>query len=278
MDSMNKSSFTPARKVLLYRDFEESVLRDELITAQGAGFSLVSDRNDLELGDVVVPRFYPFYDYLEDEIREHGATLVRSNHGWVSDLRNWSELLSGLTPRTWTSLEEVHASGFKGPFFVKGVDKSMKSNFLEFCYAEDLERLPVVLDNLTNALFAEQQLVIREFIPLKTYGVSALSGMPIAHELRLFVYEGKVLSEGFYWEDSRLRRGFTVEEAPAYGELVAEVARRVEGFTGFYALDIALSETGEWLVIELNDGCLAGLSANSPEFLYGRLFDALETS
>ena len=39
----------------------------------------------------------------------------------------------------------------------------------------------------------------------------------------------------------------------------------------FYAVDVALTSDGEWIVIELNDGCLSGLSANNPDVLYQKL-------
>ncbi len=40
----------------------------------------------------------------------------------------------------------------------------------------------------------------------------------------------------------------------------------------FYSLDVALTEKGNWIVIEVNDGCLSGLSANNPEELYKKLY------
>lgn len=227
------------------------------------------------VGDVVLPRFYPFYNYLEDELASRGATLVNTQHEWVSNIREWAPVLGELTPRTWTSIEEVLAFGFTGPFFVKGIDKSLKVDFNEFCYAADLDRLPVVLNNLKNALPVEQPLVIREFLPLTTYGVSPTSGMPIAHEFRVFVYDGRVLSEGFYWESVRKQNELSLVQAPEHEVSIQEVIDKVGQQCKFYALDIALTAQNEWVVIELNDGCLSGLSANNPDRLYEGLFQAL---
>ncbi len=263
------------RKVLLYRDFEEENLQAELNAAEKAGFALVNDRALITAGDVIVPRFYPFYNYLVNEFADKGAVLANSQHDWVSDIRQWAPVLDGLTPKTWTSLDAVYDSGFTGPFFVKGIDKSLKVNFNEFCYASDLNRLPVVLDNLRNALPVEQPLVIREYTPLTTYGVSAKTGMPIAHEFRVFVYKGQVLSQGFYWETVRKKDQLSLVQAPSYDDFIDQVVDKVGDKCHFYALDIALTAEGNWIVIELNDGCLSGLSANNPDVLYSNLFKQL---
>lgn len=210
-----------------------------------------------------------------DELAERGAVLANTEHDWVSDIRQWAPVLGDFTPKTWVSLDDVYSSGFEGPFFVKGIDKSLKVDFNEFCFAADLERLPVVLGNLKRALPVEQPLVIREFTPLTTYGVSPVTGMPIAHEFRVFVYDGEILSEGFYWESVRKQDNLSLVDAPSYEGFIASVVERVGEWCKFYALDIALTAEGEWIVIELNDGCLSGLSANDPDVLYSRLFNVL---
>lgn len=263
------------RKVILYRDFEAETLQVELHAAQNAGFVLINDRNLISEGDIIVPRFYPFYNYLVDEFAEKGAVLVSTQHDWVSDIRQWAPVLGVMSPRTWTSIEDVYSSGFTGPFFVKGIDKSLKLDFNEFCYAADLDRLPVVLDNLKNALPVEQPLVIREYVPLTTYGVSKKTGMPIAHEFRVFIYKGQVLSQGFYWESVRKKDDLTLVDSPSPVSFIQQVVEQVGDKCDFYALDIALTADGNWIVIELNDGCLSGLSANDPEVLYSNLFRSL---
>lgn len=250
-------------------------MQAELVAAANAGFTVLNDRSMVQPGDVIIPRFYPFYNYLGDEFADRGAVLIENNHDWVSDLRQWAPVLGEVTPQTWFSLDDALSSGFNGPFFVKGIDKSLKIDFNRFCYAADVDRLPVVLSNLREALPVEQPLVIREYKNLTTYGVSAKTGMPIAHEFRVFVYGNQILSEGFYWETVRKRDGLNLVDAPDYSEFVQQVMAKVAGRCQFYALDIALTAEGEWIVIELNDGCLSGLSANNPDVLYRNLFTAL---
>lgn len=39
----------------------------------------------------------------------------------------------------------------------------------------------------------------------------------------------------------------------------------------FFVMDVARTEDGKWLLIELNDGQMSGLSENNPEVLYSKL-------
>ena len=41
------------------------------------------------------------------------------------------------------------------------------------------------------------------------------------------------------------------------------------------AIDVAQTESGEWIVVELNDGQMSGLSENNPEVLYKNLTTVL---
>jgi hypothetical protein len=263
------------RNIFLYRPFEAENLKDELDAAQKAGFTLIKDRADLRAGDRILPRFYPFYNYLVDEFNEIGAELISDQHDWSADIRQWVSVLGDLTPKTWESIEDVEASGYNGPFFVKGIDKSLKIDFKRFCYAENFAQLPTILANLKEALPIEQPLVIREFKPLATYGVSPVSGMPIAHEFRCFIYRGQFLTSGFYWDSVRKQDGIKDLLADPPMEFINRAIAAVGDKVNFYSLDVALTKKGEWIVIEINDGCLSGLSANDPVELYQKLYQLI---
>jgi len=265
------------RKVLLYRPFEADNLERELAAAETAGFTLVDDRDFLLPGDLVIPRFYPFWNYLEDELKVVGVKTIApySQHDWLSDIRVWAPVLGSLTPQTWLTLTQVKDSGFSGPFFVKGIDKSLKQDFERFCFAEDIQDLPRVLGNLKGALFAEQELVIREFKELKNYGRSAVSGAPIAHEFRVFVYGSQIISSGFYWESVKTRASIAGFAGEPPRELIEKVIELVGDNANFYSVDVALTQDGEWLVVEVNDGFLSGLTAIDPLEHYSKLYSAI---
>jgi glutathione synthase/RimK-type ligase-like ATP-grasp enzyme len=54
--------------------------------------------------------------------------------------------------------------------------------------------------------------------------------------------------------------------------------KTVENAVSFYAIDVAETESGDWVVIEINDGQMSGLSCNSPKDLYFNLFRAITES
>ena len=57
--------------------------------------------------------------------------------------------------------------------------------------------------------------------------------------------------------------------------LVRRVSELVGARAGFYSVDVALTQEGDWLVVELNDGFLSGLTAIDPHEHYRNLFKAL---
>ena len=57
-------------------------------------------------------------------------------------------------------------------------------------------------------------------------------------------------------------------EALALADKIAEIAA---AHTNFFALDLAETEEGNWILIELNDGQSAGPCDNDLDELYGNL-------
>jgi hypothetical protein len=54
------------------------------------------------------------------------------------------------------------------------------------------------------------------------------------------------------------------------------VIDRVGDRANFYAVDVAQTVAGDWIVIELNDGQMSGLSENDPEILYCNLLETVQ--
>ncbi|KKN67686.1 hypothetical protein LCGC14_0459450 [marine sediment metagenome] len=59
-------------------------------------------------------------------------------------------------------------------------------------------------------------------------------------------------------------------------EFIQEVVRRINGRINFYVIDVGQLESGEWIVVELNDSQMAGLSENNPNVLYANLAKVLK--
>ena len=179
------------------------------------------------------------------------------------------------TPRTiWLPLPEcldenkVRAAlqtwGDK-PVIVKDYVKSRKHEWHEACFipdaCDDVAALRVV------ARFLELQgddliggLVFREYVELKTIGAHARSQMPLSREFRLFFLNGRLLTAANYWT-----QGDYSGEAPPLA-MFQELAFRVG--SRFFSMDVAQKTDGDWIVVELGDGQVAGLPDENaaPEF------------
>ena len=60
----------------------------------------------------------------------------------------------------------------------------------------------------------------------------------------------------------------------ALTEKVAAIASR---YTTFFALDIAETEDGRWILVEINEGQMANLCENDPEEFSGNLRRAVQS-
>lgn len=240
-------------------------------------FRCVPSRMTAGNGDLVIARYsaLPFYRELYEDLRSVGATLINSlvEHEYIADLKNYVADLGELTPRTWYRMEDVPKDG--GPFVLKGATNSKKHDWARSMFAADWRGALDVQGRLQNdSLIGAQDIYIREYVPLVRLG-EAIGGLPLTKEFRFFVCRQTVLCGGFYWhafhDDVLEQHGSipSVDEVPM--ELLDAVIRRVGDNATFYVVDVGQTATGAWIVIELNDGQMSGLSENDPEVLYRRL-------
>jgi hypothetical protein len=112
-------------------------------------------------------------------------------------------------------------------------------------------------------------LVFREFVEFEPLVVHSKSGMPLTKEFRLIFVDGRLICSLNYWEE-----GDYAGATPPEG-LFAEVAQRVR--SRFFTMDVAQRKDGEWMIVELGDGQVAGLPENADvEQFYQRLRKAVE--
>lgn len=260
------------KPVVYYRQIREVSTRAEEAAIQ-ANFRVIRSRMEVERGDLVIARYsaLPFYRELEMDLDYHDAKLINSykQHRWIADLSNWYSDLEDLTPQTWTRLDQIPEEGF--PVVVKGETNSKKALWDTHMYAKTRRDASNVMCNLLDdGLIGYQSIFFRKYVPLKTYLVG-LRGLPITREFRVFVCNQRVLSKGYYWDSysDDLPEDPNPEDIPE--DFLAEVVHRVGDLATYYAVDVAETETGDWIVIELNDGQMSGLSGNDPEVLYAAL-------
>lgn len=148
-------------------------------------------------------------------------------------------------------------SGFGGnPIIVKDFVKSRKHEWNEACFipnALDTEKAEKVVAKFLE-LQAEdlnEGLAFREFIKFKPLAEHSKSGMPLTEEFRLFFLNGREIFSSYYWEEGVYQR----TEIPH--EFFQEIAEKIP--SNFFTMDVAQTENGDWLIIELGDGQVSGL-------------------
>ncbi len=262
------------RHVILYRGIEFE--REEL-EAASQFFHCTNRRPDITEGDLVIGRYslWPFYSEQAKDIEYVGAQLINNynNHLYVADLGNYIFDLGKLTPKTWSRLEDLPE---QGPFVLKGETNSRKSNWKRDMFAEDKAAAITVANRLSDdSLIGHQKIFIRQYLPLFKY-MDGVNGMPVTKEFRFFVAYGQVISGGFYWQNYLDDIGHEPDPSEVPQQFLQTVIDAVGHQSNFYTIDVGQIETGEWIVIELNEGQQAGLSCNDPYQMYENLSRAIK--
>jgi hypothetical protein len=260
--------------VILYRDIDTP---DEEKGPIHKYFEATSIRTAIP-NRLVVGRYsvLPYYKELEDDLLFVGSKLINTykQHRYLADLRNWVEDIGDLTPKTWYWHQDLPDNG--GPFVVKGETNSKKHSWDTHMFAKDKRDAGLVMSRLSgDGLIGQQSIYFREYVPLKTLLVG-LNGLPVTEEFRFFICNGKVLCGAYYWSSfvNDLTSIPDVESVPQ--EFLNEIIRRVGTKATFWVVDVAKTDDGRWIVIELNDGQMSGLSENDPDKLYENLAAALQ--
>lgn len=258
--------------VILYR---KSVISAEELSAAEKHFRCTDLRPEIKSGDLVIPRysFYPFYADQEKDLNYVGAKVINtySQHLYASDLINYVFDLGDLTPKTWFRLQDIPENG---PFILKGQTNSRKNKWNTHMFARDKkEAIQVHSRLMDDALIGDQNICIRQFIPLMNYGVS-IGGCPIAKEFRFFVGYGKILAGYYYWSNHIDQIGFTPDPLEVPAVFLEKIISIVGEKINFYVVDVAQTQTGEWIVIELNCGTSSGIPDESnADVLYKNLYE-----
>ena len=266
------------RPVILYRDIGEW---EEEEKSAFNHFPLFQRRSDIPSNSLVIGRYsvLPFYKELEDELIWNDSKLINTyrQHRYVADLSIWYEDLKEYTPKTWFRLEDLPDDG---PFFLKGETNSKKFFWNTHCFAKNKKEAIEIEGRLfEDSLIHNQKICIRQFIPLKTFMIG-LRGLPITNEYRFFCYKKEILSGGYYWAshtDEVRSLGVDLNPAQVPMDFLNTIANIAGDRVNFWVMDVAQKENGDWILIELNDGQMSGLSENNPWFMYRLLKEFLDT-
>lgn len=241
----------------------------------------VPQRVDNEPEWLVIGRYsvLPYYNELVKDLRIRGAKLVNNyeQHQFLADLGQWYEVLKEVTPKTWGSRFDTLPKDKS--FVLKGQTNSKKFSWDTHMFAKDKEAVQIVLSRLLDdTLIGRQDIYVREYTPLVTY-CHGINGLPITKEFRFFVLYGEILCAGFYWsshieEVTEANGGKlpSIEEVPT---LLLNIITTKLDHIPFYTVDVAQTVAGDWIVVDLNDGQMSGLSEISPRALYMSMYNTL---
>lgn len=233
-------------------------------------FRTLEQRTDCR-NQLVIARYsaLPFYRELEIDLKNVGCQLINSHkeHTWIANF-DYYEDLAEFTPESWDDFSFQYCK-YEGPFIVKGRTNSRKFEWDKLMFAptkKDAVRIAAELSG--DGLIGPQGVIYRKYIPLRTFEVG-LNGLPFTNEWRFFFLREQCLSYGYYWSSADdLSSMHISDEAITLANKIAKIASQ---HVTFFVLDMAETEAGDWVLIEVNDGQMSGLSENNPDVFYANL-------
>lgn len=259
-------------------NFDDLTSTDRFSTATKrikANDSLV---NVLYRGWMLTPQQYSvlYHDLLSKNYRLINTVEAYQNCHYLPDSLKFIEKR---TPKTvfepWKDansidllVEKSKVFGQK-PVILKDYVKSEKHDWESACFvpdASDVDKLKQTIHKLVELRdkYLNEGIVVREFVELNDLTIHSKSGMPLTEEYRLFFCNKQLVGMYDYWEEGEYELS-----KPDTTEFEA-IARQVE--SNFFSMDIARQKNGEFIIIELGDGQVAGLpdKTDRAEF-YSRL-------
>jgi hypothetical protein len=145
------------------------------------------------------------------------------------------------------------------PVILKDYVKSQKHKWAEACFitsSSDRSSVERVVKRFLELQGDDlnEGLVFREYEEFQPLANHSKSGMPLTREFRVFYLEGKPLCLLRYWDEG----DYSGVLPPV--NLFDEIAQRIN--SRFFTMDIAQRKNGEWRIVELGDGQVAGLPDN----------------
>lgn len=267
--------------IILFREGYDSPT-ESMIAAEY--FPIYGFRCSIPPESLVIGRYsvLPYYLELEHDLSIANSKLINSynEHRWIANF-DYYEDLEPFTFKTWTD-DSYPYCGYDGPIVIKGRTNSRKHQWKTDMYAENRQDAIKIACRIReyDDLLSGQGLVYRKYEPLYSLGENEINGLRYSNERRLFCYKDRVLTNAYYWtnagpkakaeSDARI-----ASQKDSFDSFVGEITKIASKNTNFYVLDIAEKETGGWILVEINDAQMSGLSYTDPDKLYKNLKEAL---
>lgn len=139
---------------------------------------------------------------------------------------------------------------------IKDYVKSEKHYWETACFVDDASNTDKLKQSIIKLIelrdkYLNEGIVVREFVELNDLTIHSKSGMPLTEEYRLFFCNRKLIGIYDYWEE-----GEYILSKPDT-KVFEYIAQQIE--SNFFSMDIARQKNGEFIIIELGDGQVAGL-------------------
>lgn len=243
-------------------------------------FEVCEQRSCIPRRSLVIPRYsaLPYYHELEIDVHNFDSRLINrtDQHRWIAEA-HWIQDpdIKPYTPATYCDYDFNTAP--EGSYIVKGKTNSRKQHWNKKMLAlNKVHALNIAGELIEDDMLAQQGLIYRQYIPLETWEVG-LNGLRFANEWRFFFLGETLIDYGYYWSiasDETLERAKKEPILPFY-EFAHKIAKIAAKYTNFFVLDVAKTETGHIILIEINDGSMSGLSEIPAIRFYKNLKDKI---
>lgn len=212
------------------------------------------------------------YRQLFDALAERGLYLINTPAAYTHChyLPESYSVIEPYTPKSvWVrtsanfsteQIIELLRSFGSRPVVVKDFVKSRKHEWETACYipsASDCKAVESVVRRFIELQGNDlnEGLVFREFIEFEPLTKHSKSGMPLTKEFRIFFLNGQPIYSIQYWEQGDYQG--IIPPPNQFNEVAKAVQSR------FFTMDVAKKLNGDWMIIELGDGQVAGLPENA---------------
>lgn len=238
----------------------------EIELAKASGLDVKTSRLDCK-NDTIICRYgvLPHYQELEKDLNLINSKLINSyeQHLYIANFLYYNDIKK-YTPKTWFNYVDIDENV---PMVVKGITNSKKMNWDKYMFANNKkEALDKMFLLQEDTYLNNQDIIFRKFEKLKTYEFG-INNIPITNEWRFFFLHDQLIDYGYYWSISE-QTGVIDNQAILFAKKIGHIISKK---VNFYVVDIAQKENGDWIVIEINDGQMSGLSTIPPERFYKNL-------
>ena len=229
-------------------------------------------------GDIGILRLGAIDDYesVYNEWYSQGLTLINtpSEHYKASELSEWYPIISDLTPESICVNEfppyETIEKQFGWPVFIKGSRQTSKHN-AELSVAHNNSEYEAIISKYRNdPILHWQKIAIREFIQLQKVPGQVANKVNPSLEFRTFWLHGTCVGWGQYWYQVPKYSSNGIEAGLA---IASEAAKRLN--VPFIVIDIAMTNSGKWIIIECNDAQESGYASIHAQNLWQSVIEKI---